>query len=195
MKKIKNFLLDNMFFTVTVLVVFGVFMGLVVGNVIETSINNKRINQAEVTKNSNAPSNKITTDTQTIIVFNKTFEKVNYKTHDEVLIPKDKTSMTQDELQKEYPTWDIDSFSKSKVVMSKTIDSYPPGYYKISYMYNIDSEYITVFTYDKEGREKVYKITKTPLDLLDAQTIKQIKKGIIISDKEELNRTLENYVD
>ena len=186
---------EKIFNNLHVLVVFGVFMGLIVGNIIETSINNERINQAELTKNSNTSSNSIKTDSQTIIIFNKTFKKANYKTHDEVLIPNDKTSMTQDEFQKEYPTWQIDKFSSSRVVMHKNIDSYPPGYYKISYMYNIDSEYITVFTYDKEGREKVYKITKTPLDLLDAQTIKEIKKGIIINDKEELNRKLENYVD
>ncbi len=98
--------------------------------------------------------------------------------------------LTRAQLQNVYPDWIIDSFSAREVVMHHNVNGLCREHANSTYI-GIKDGFVTIF-YGKPGKNAIVKeITNISIDQLMPQDIKDLRKGIVIENREKLLRTLE----
>lgn len=138
---------------------------------------------------------KAKTTENTKVTFKRYYTKTQSIKEKTSMIDSDKIGLGEEEFGAKYESYTIESFSADNVVLIKDIDSYPKGYYKITALKDNEDEFIAVYEYDNDGKEKLIEVTETPLELLDSDTIKEIKEGIVVEGKDKLYTVLQNYAE
>lgn len=149
-------------------------------------------------ENSNENTTKaeeIQTNSSTDIEYVRYYTKTKTETIENGIIKEKDVGVNKEAFASNHPQWSIDNFSEEKIVLRKEIESYPSGYYKISTLKTAGEEYVTVYSFNKDGEAVVLQMTDTLVSLLDSSTIKSLRKGIIVKGEENLYKKLENYVD
>ena len=86
------------------------------------------------------------------------------------------------------PDWNVESFSERKVVFSKNVGEKSEKHYIVS-NYN---GYVAAFA-ESKSEDNLLQVTSTPVASLHPEEQETINRGIILSDKYELSRCMENY--
>ena len=103
--------------------------------------------------------------------------------------------LNQAQFSEKYKDWIVESFSSDLIVLSKTIDSYPKGYYIITVNDETKEKYIAVYSFDEDGNKNIVEQTNTPIELLDNTAAEEIQKGIVVQSEDEMYNILQNYAE
>ena len=145
-------------------------------------------NAEEILKETSSSENKTTPNTNLI-------EKLYYKDCRHLIQNNKKVSnnlinKTEAEIQIEYIGWEIQKFTANEVVVYKEINDFCNEHYLLK---DVEGE-IMVFGLDKYDNEReVLKETGIQTQYLSEIDIENLKNGIKICGKKELNQLLEDF--
>lgn len=131
---------------------------------------------------------KITQDTVIVqkMVYIQCNDVETYKTKPAINL----IGLTRGQLQNVYPDWIIDSFNAREVVMHHNVNGLCREHANSTFI-GLKDGYVTIF-YGKPGKNAIVKeITNITADRLMPQDIKELRKGIVVENREKLLRTLE----
>ena len=123
------------------------------------------------------------------LVIEKKYMGCNHITKSEVPIPTDAVNMTQEELGEEYTGWQVKEFSKDKLVIYKEF----AGICDEHYLVTEKNGYLAIYILDKEENRTLKEVTDISLEYLSEFDLKEIRDGIKIEGKEQLNRLKEDF--
>lgn len=95
---------------------------------------------------------------------------------------------------KEYLTknqldWEIESFSKEKVVLLKQVNKTCPNHYLVS----VNKGYIAIYRYDEDSNKELIEQTDISINILPTIDQEKLQKGILVDTRKEVNELLEDY--
>lgn len=104
-------------------------------------------------------------------------------------VSKDIVNKTKDELQELYPEWKVKKFSSISIVLYKEENAMCDNHY----MVKATDGYISVYSIDKDGNEKLKNSTDISTQYLPEEDIVLLKKGIKANSNTELEQILSDY--
>ncbi len=162
----------------------------------------KRINEDNLSKVENEvnkmESNDITievissdekTTPNTELVLKKYYEDCGHTISNEAQIPEELVNLTAEEIQKEYPNWEVEEFSKERVVLFKVLTSFCGEHYLVTE----ENGYINIYTLDEENNKTLKQENVMSVEYLSETDKIMLKNGIMVYGTEELNKLLEDY--
>ncbi len=138
--------------------------------------------------NANFQENKTSPTTNlTIRIFYKQCNHLVETT--EKISDKESINLTEEEFKQKYNDWEIQRFTSSEIIIYKEVDDYCNEHYIIGEQDGC----VAVYKIDKDGEEKINKLTDISINYLTNEDVEKIKKGIMVYSKKELNKTLEDF--
>ena len=98
-------------------------------------------------------------------------------------------NLSQNDLQKMYENWKIESFSNNEVVFSKIEEGICKEHYEIGE----EEGQIVVYQLDESNNKKVFERTEIIVEYLPEADKAKIEKGIYVHGIDNLNRLIENF--
>lgn len=147
------------------------------------------INQAEeILKVTNSTEDKITPDTK--IIEKLYYNDCNHIVQTEKSPTKEMINKTESEFQAEYIGWEIQKFTNAEVVVYKDVYAFCDEHYSIKDL----NGSIVVYKLDKYGKEKeLIEQTDIQTKYLSEVDIDNLKKGIVVYNKADVNKKLEDF--
>lgn len=192
-------------YTIIVIVSVGVILGFLTG------IYLYRINQVETKKltevNQEEINNILSTNDEeilNIIETNNEEEKVSpncnlvlkiYYNKCEHLIEKRQliedtvVNMTEQELREKFYEWEIQKFTPTEIVLYKEINEFCDEHYLLKEK----DGYIAIYKLDENNNSELFQTTEISTEYLAEEDLENIKQGIEVYTKKELNKTLEDF--
>ena len=176
-----------------------------VGNYIYDS-NNKEENTIKSENTSNSIVNQVDYSVRNDITINTDSEeekispnatlilKKHYKECDHTIkeyaeIPEEFVNLTKSQIEKEYPEWKVEKFTPLDIILIKEEEGFCNEHFILKEKQGV----ITVYKIDKQGEESLYDTTGISVEYLTESDKLELKNGIKVYGKEELNSMLENY--
>lgn len=124
-----------------------------------------------------------------LITLKKYYKKCEHTINEYVSVPDKLVNKTQEDLQEEYEGWEIKEFSANKIILYKEFEEECNEHYIVK---------------DNDGKVKIYKIlesgeqveekaTEISTDYLTENDKLNMKNGIIVNSKEDLNQLIEDF--
>ena len=169
-------------------------------NVTENNIENKtyisEIIEDECTEEYNE-SKKATTVSFTeeklasnaLLVLKKYYQKCEHTINEYAELPQELVNMTEDDVQKQYPDWEVIGFEKGKLTLYKEFDDVCGEHYKLK----IEEGKVVVYIVNNDGTETVYEKTNISSEYLTETDLINMQDGLEIYGKEELNQIIEDF--
>ncbi|KAB3527684.1 BofC C-terminal domain-containing protein [Alkaliphilus serpentinus] len=85
--------------------------------------------------------------------------------------------------------WQVVRFSTDEVVLFRRLDQICPDHFFVTEL----EGYIAVFRFSEDGEKILIEKTSIPISVLPAIDQDKLKRGIILKDRDEVNRLLEDY--
>lgn len=104
-------------------------------------------------------------------------------------IPYDMVNKTQEEIEELYKDFKVESFSASEITLSKEQE----GICDEHYVLKENDNKIAIYKVRNDGKEELIEQTEISVEYLPQTDLINIKNGINIYGKEELNSTLEDF--
>ena len=104
-------------------------------------------------------------------------------------IPVEFINMSREDIEKNYPNWNIEEFNRDKLILSQNIEGFCDEHYVIM----SDNNIIEVYKQKEKDNMELYKETGISLEYLSKEDIERLKNGIYIYGNEKLNSTLEDF--
>lgn len=120
--------------------------------------------------------------------------KICYKECNHIIEKKEKiyedlVNLTKEEIQSRYKEWSIEEFTKYNVTLYKEDE----GFCNEHYILKKENGYVVIYELDRNQNEKLLKITDIATKYLPEKDLMEIKNGLIVCTKQELNKLLEDY--
>ena len=156
----------------------------------EIKANNEAENifiEEEKTVATTADEIKVTPNT--LLILKKYYSDCQHTIIESAEIPDEMVNLNKDELQKSYPNWEIEKFTKEEVILSKKLNSFCGEHYLLI---EEDGE-VLIYSLDENGEKKDKEITEIAFEYLPETDKIILKNGIYIYGKEELNKIREDF--
>lgn len=124
-----------------------------------------------------------------LIIFRKYFKECQHTINEYVDIPSKLVNKTQIDLIKEYSDWEVKQYSSTEIILYKEYD----GQCNQHFILRENNGKITVYRINQNNKEEVFENTEISVDYLTETDKIQIKNGINVYGKEELNQLIENF--
>ena len=144
------------------------------------------INGIELVKTS---SLEIKTSPNTLMIFKIYHEDCGHTSIERKNILEDFVNMTKEEIEKEYSDWQVEKFEKGEVIFLKN----ETGICNEHYVIRDKDGYVTIYNIDASGKEVLKEKTSIITSYLPDIDKKELREGIKIIGKDELNARLEDY--
>ena len=125
----------------------------------------------------------------TTIVFEKYYNKCNHKDVTQEKSNENVVNLNEEELQELYSDWIIKQFSIDRVVLYKEVEEYCGEHYILKEK----DGYIGIFKIKKDGKEELIKMTNIATQYLPETDRLNIKEGLKVFSKDNLNKILEDF--
>lgn len=135
----------------------------------------------------NAKEEKTTPNT--ILTFKKYYTGCEHTISSSEKIPDRLINLTQEEIIKEYPSWEIQEFTSDEVIFVKELESFCGEHY---YLIEEEGE-VNIYEIDENENKILKERTNILCEYLPETDRISLKNGITIYGKEELNKILEDY--
>ena len=147
------------------------------------------INEAEnLIKETSTAQNKTTPNTR--LIEKRYYIDCGHLVEEEKEIEENLINKEEEELKNEYTGWEIQKFTPTEVVVYKEIHDFCNQHYLLK---ELDGE-IVVYRLDKYDNEKnIEKSTGIQTMYLSEIDIENLKKGIKVCGKKEMNKMLEDF--
>ena len=104
-------------------------------------------------------------------------------------IEEGEVNLTEEELKKKFPDWELQKFTSSEIVLYKEVDEFCNEHYLLK---EKDGT-IAVFSLDENNNEKLERKTNISTNYLEEGDLEKLRSGIYINSKKELNKALEDF--
>lgn len=123
------------------------------------------------------------------ITFKTNYKKCGHETNQYEKIKDDLVNKTKKELQNVYSGWKIEDFSESNILLSKDEDGYCDEHYLVQ-----DKEgKVTIYKILEDGKKQIFQETEISTEYLSDFDKIQIKEGIRVNGKQNLNQLIEDF--
>lgn len=137
----------------------------------------------------NTSTNEEKTTPNTILVLKKKYIDCGHTITDKAEIPGEMVNLTKDEIIKKYVNWNVDSFTKDEVILTKDMDSFCGEHYLV-----IEEEgRVLIYSLDEENNRTLMEETEIAFEYLPETDKTILKNGIYVFGKEELNKIKEDF--
>lgn len=123
------------------------------------------------------------------LVIKKHYAKCGHTTKKYLEIPKEFVNMNEQEIKKEFTSWELKGFSSNEIVMQKE----EAGICDEHFILRNRDGLIAIYVEKENGEEELKEKTEISIDYLTQEDRKKLDKGIIAIGKEELNGALEDF--
>lgn len=96
---------------------------------------------------------------------------------------------TQEEIEQMYKDFKVESFSPNEVVLYKNVDGKCGEHYTVK----DENGKVVVYNTNEKGEEVLYEETSISTEYLTENDVENIKKGIEIYGKQNLNSFIEDF--
>ena len=155
--------------------------------------NNSIINQVDysvkndITINIDSEEEKISPNAT--LILKKHYKECGHTIKEYAEIPEEFVNLTKSEIEKEYSQWEVEKFTPLDIILIKEEE----GFCNEHYILKEEQGIIAVYKVDKQGEETLYETTVISVEYLTESDKLELKDGIKVYGKEELNSMLENY--
>ena len=104
-------------------------------------------------------------------------------------IKENEVNITEKELKEKFKDWEVQKFTPNEITLYKEVNEYCNEHFLLKEQ----DGYIAIFKLDQDNKLDFFKITEIPTEYLAEEDLEEIKNGIKIYTKKELNKTLENF--
>ena len=187
--------------TVILVIALGVAIGFFIGNqeaedspeILEDKVLAKQ-NKQEVEETNelwiatSRQEEKTTPSTEWIL--KTTYNDCGHTIEEKQNIPTMYVNLTKEELKEKLEKeWNIEKFSRGQVVLSR----YQHGICKEHYVLREKDGYIAIYTLNQYDQEEFLEMTEISVQYLPELDVENLKQGIHVTGKKELNETIEDY--
>ncbi len=151
---------------------------------------NKELNELNMANNSiETNSNEEKISPNCLVTLKRYYDKCGHTTKEYIDIQEDLVNKTQKELEEKYPNWKVKKFSSGEIVLYIEYT----GICDEHYVLREKDGKIVIYKIDENGQEKLYETTEIAIDYLTDEDKENIKNGIKVNGKEELNQLIEDF--
>ena len=123
------------------------------------------------------------------ITMKKTYNKCGHTTSEYIAIPKELVNKTKEDLEEKYVGWTIDKFSDTQIVISKEEEGECGEHYIVK-----DKEgKVVIYKLLEDGTENEYEVTDISTEYITDTDKINMKNGIKVNGKQELNQLIEDF--
>ena len=180
------------------LLIVGIIVGIYVFKINQTQDSNmlddKQLakQQKEETQINNVIATSVTeekTSPNATIIKKLYFKGCDHIQKETMEISEEDSNLTQEQIQKQYPDWQIENFSSSEVVLYQELD----GYCNEHYVVREHNGVLAIYTLDENGKETWKEDTEIVTMYLPETDLARIKEGIKVTGTTNLRSILEDY--
>ena len=117
------------------------------------------------------------------------YEKCGHTTRQYSNIPEELVNKTREQLHEDYPDWEIETFASNEIVLSKKME----GECGEHYIVRDTNGKLTVYQVTENGQEIEFEQTEISTEYLTETDKINMKNGIRVNGKEELNQLIEDF--
>lgn len=124
-----------------------------------------------------------------ILILKKYYQKCDHTINEYVELPQELVNMTKEEVQSEYPDWEVIGFEEGKLTLYKEFNDVCGEHFVLK----IKNGTVIVYTVNEDGTENFYEETGISSEYLTETDLITMQNGLEIYGKEELNQTIEDF--
>ncbi len=143
--------------------------------------------QAKLDIETNSSEEKISPNC--LITLKRYYNECQHTINEYIDVPQNLVNGTQEDLEKEYPNWEIQKYSSNEIILYREFDSNCGQHFIL----RNDNGKITIYKINEEMQEEVYEKTEISVEYLTETDKVEIQNGIRVNGVEELNQLLEDF--
>lgn len=124
-----------------------------------------------------------------ILILKKYYQKCEHTINEYVELPQEVVNMTEEEVQEEYPDWEVIGFEKGKLTLYKEFDDVCGEHFKLK----VEDGKVVIYVVNTDGTESIYEKTNISSEYLTETDLINMQNGLEIYGKEELNQIIEDF--
>lgn len=125
----------------------------------------------------------------TELIIEEVYSKCNHTEEVISQVDNNMINLTENEFKKEYPNFEVESFSKKQVKVKENIDGVCNQHFRIAF----GEDFIEVFRLNQNEEEELYMVTSISRDYLAQRDVDKLQKGISFFGRDNINSKLEDY--
>lgn len=200
---------------IIILIIAIIMIGIVMGTIIYNN-NKQSKNQINIVKNEiNEVSEKITDECteeyeeleeqakleietnsneekispNCLVTLKRYYKECMHTINEYVDIPQNLVNKTQEDLEKEYPNWEIKKYSSNEIILYKEFNSNCGQHFVLK----SDDGKIIIYKINENNEEEIYEKTEISVEYLTETDKIEIQNGIRVNGIEELNQLIEDF--
>ena len=143
--------------------------------------------QAKLDIETNSSEEKISPNC--LITLKRYYNECQHTINEYIDIPQNLVNGTEEDLEKEYPNWEIQKYSSNEIILYREFDSNCGQHFILKN----DNGKITIYKINEEMQEEVYEKTEISVEYLTEKDKVEIQNGIRVNGVEELNQLIEDF--
>lgn len=124
-----------------------------------------------------------------ILILKKYYTKCEHTINEYVELPQELVNMTQEEVQAQYPDWEVIGFETGKLTLYKEFDDVCGEHFKLK----VEDGKVVIYIVNKDGTETIFEKTNISSEYLTETDLINMQDGLEIYGKEELNKIIEDF--
>lgn len=130
------------------------------------------------------------TETDSVLVLERFYIRCQHTVIDEMIIDTSNVGKTGQDLNNVYPTWTLMEFTPERVMFTMDIDGYCPRHYIIMEK----DDYLVIYGSEAEtGNIYPFEETNIKFEGLSQDMKEQVRYGLVVDSKEDLEHLIENW--
>lgn len=125
----------------------------------------------------------------TELIIEEVYSKCNHSEEIISQVDNNMVNLTESEFKKEYPNFEVESFSKKQVKVKERVEGVCNQHFKIA----LGEDFIEVFKLNQNEEDELYLVTNISRDYLAQRDIEKLQKGIAVFGRDNINSKLEDY--
>ncbi len=157
-----------------------------ISEVIEDECTEEYINEQNATSVSSTEE-KVAANA--ILILKKYYTQCDHTINEYVELPQELVNMTKEEVQEQYPDWEVIGFEQGKITLYKEFEDVCGEHFKL----RVEDGKVVVYIVNNDGTESVYEKTNISSEYLTETDLINMQDGLEIYGKEELNQIIEDF--
>lgn len=124
-----------------------------------------------------------------VITYKKIYNGCNHEVIEQKSVNSDLVNKTKSEFEQEYEGWNIEEFSPNKIIISKKFE----GNCGEEFILRDKDGIIIIYKINDNNEEEEYEVTDISTDYLAEPDKVNMKNGLKIIGKQELNKIIEDF--
>lgn len=143
--------------------------------------------EPQITRTVSVEEEKVSANS--LMILKKYYAKCEHTVNEYVELPKEIVNMTEQEVQEQYPEWEVIGFSADKVILYKEFDDVCGEHFKLK----VEDGKVVIYKENIDGTESLYEKTNISSEYLTETDLINMQQGLEIYGEEELNKIIEDF--